>query len=197
MEDAQAQTTSPTLLGRLCLDPPDATAWAAFVYRYGPRIHAWCQQQHLQEADAQDVTQDVLLKLLARMRTFSYDESRSFRGWLKTVTMHALCDHVEEQRLAGRGSGGFAAIENVEAREDFVRYLDHEFDLELLEEAKTRVRRRVQTHTWEVFRLLTEDRVTGDEVGQRLSMEVATVFATRSKVKKMLREEIHRLECRS
>jgi RNA polymerase sigma-70 factor (ECF subfamily) len=88
MDDARSSGTSPTLLGRLRQDPADTAAWSTFVLRYGPRIHAWCQQWRLQEADAQDVTQNVLVKLLARMRTFNYDRAGSFRGWLKTVTYH-------------------------------------------------------------------------------------------------------------
>ena len=34
--------------------PADPQAWKAFVERYGPLIHGWCLQRHLQEADAED-----------------------------------------------------------------------------------------------------------------------------------------------
>jgi DNA-directed RNA polymerase specialized sigma24 family protein len=85
MDDARSPATNPTLLGRLRQDPPDTAVWSTFVLRYGPRVHAWCRLWRLQEADAQDVTQDVLVKLVARMRTFSYDRSRAGRsgrrGW--------------------------------------------------------------------------------------------------------------------
>ena len=55
----------------------------------GPLIHRWCRRWRLQEADAQDVAQDVLLKLHGRMATFNYDPSGSFRAWLKTLAHHA------------------------------------------------------------------------------------------------------------
>ena len=51
-----------------------------FMARYGPKIHAWCRRWGLQEADAQDVTQMVLLRLSVKVREFVYDPSRSFRG---------------------------------------------------------------------------------------------------------------------
>ena len=82
-------TTSVTLLARLRRDPTDQAAWCDFVTRYGPKILQWCRRWRLQEADAQDVTQDVLLKLHSLMATFSYDASRSFHGWLKTLAHHA------------------------------------------------------------------------------------------------------------
>ena len=103
MDSAHSSATSPTLLGRLRQDPADGAAWSTFVLRYGPRIHAWCRQWRLQEADAQDVTQDVLIKLVARMRTFTYDASGSFRGWLKTVTYHAWRDALDGRQRAVQG----------------------------------------------------------------------------------------------
>jgi len=100
-----SSATNTTLLARLRLDPLDQGAWAQFVALYGPRIVAWCRNWRLQEADAQDVTQDVLVKLADKMRTFRYDADRSFRGWLKTVTQHALSKFVTRRRKdIGRAS---------------------------------------------------------------------------------------------
>ena len=145
MDDARSSATSPTLLGRLRQDPADTAAWSTFVLRYGPRVHAWCRHWRLQEADARDVTQNVLVKLVARMRTFSYDRSGSFRGWLKTVTYHAWRDYLHGQQRAGQGSGdsaALAALHSLEAGDDLARHLQEEFDLELLEEAAGRTRPR-------------------------------------------------------
>ena len=97
--------TSITLLGRLRQAPADQAAWSEFVERYGRKIYGWCRHWQLQEADAQDVTQDVLLKLAAKMRSFAYDRSGSFRGWLKTLTHHAWQDFIEGRRRAGTGIG--------------------------------------------------------------------------------------------
>jgi DNA-directed RNA polymerase specialized sigma24 family protein len=69
--------TSPTLLGRLGHAPADQAAWAEFADRYGRKIYGWCRQWGLQEADAEDVTQQVLLKLADKMRTFILHAARS------------------------------------------------------------------------------------------------------------------------
>src|SRR5205085_1186310 len=97
--------TSPTLLGRLRQDPGDQAAWRTFVERYGPRLHAWCREWHLQEADALDVTQEVRLRLSRRLRSFHYGPSKSFRAWLRAVTRNALVDFQAQRQRPDRGSG--------------------------------------------------------------------------------------------
>jgi RNA polymerase sigma-70 factor (ECF subfamily) len=188
--------TSATLLARLRQSPADEAAWADFADRYGRKIYAWCRQWRLQEADAEDVTQTVLLKLAAKMQTFEYDRERSFRGWLKTVTRNAWSDYWAG-RKAGVAAGGSQAVEllgTVEAREDLVQRLDDEFDRDLLDEATARVRQRVTPRTWQAFEMTAVQGKSGAETAAALGMKVATVFVARSKVQKMLQEEVRRLE---
>src|SRR5262245_51933513 len=82
--------TRATLLARLYQGgSADAEAWRQFVDVYGRQIYKWCRYRQLQDADAQEVTQQVPVLLLAKMKEFVYDPGRSFRAWLKTVTHHA------------------------------------------------------------------------------------------------------------
>jgi RNA polymerase sigma-70 factor (ECF subfamily) len=188
--------TSATLLARLRQVPPDQAAWAQFTERYGRKIYAWCRRWNLQEADAEDLTQDVLLKLAEKMQTFVYDPAKSFRAWLKTVARHAWSDSWSG-RKAAIGAGGSQALEllqTVEAREDLVRRLEEEFDRELLDEAMARVRLRVMPRTWEAFDRTALQGQSGAEAAQALGMKVATVFVARSKVQKMIQEEMQKLE---
>jgi RNA polymerase sigma factor (sigma-70 family) len=190
--------TRVTLLGRLGHDPADPAAWAEFVDHYGRKIHAWSRAWGLQEADAQDVTQSVLLNLAGRLRDFRYDAGRSFRAWLKTVTHHAWRDYLTARDRAGRGTGDSAMLgqlANVEARDDLIRRLEDAFDHELLREAMARIRLRVEPRTWDAFRLLALEGWTGAAAARRLGMKVATAFVARSKVVRMLRDEVARLDC--
>jgi RNA polymerase sigma-70 factor (ECF subfamily) len=153
-----------TLLGRLCRDPANQAYWAEFVDRYWAKIYGWCRQWGLQEADAQDVTQDVLLRLAGRIRHFRYDPGKSFLAWLMTVTRHAYVDFLDHRQQLGRGSGDSQVLEmlrGVEARDDLLKKLDEEFDRELLEEAMARVRLRVAPQTWEAFRLTAPEGLRG------------------------------------
>jgi RNA polymerase sigma-70 factor (ECF subfamily) len=186
-------------LARLRQDPTDQAAWDAFVERYGRHIYRWCRQWKLQDADAEDVTQNVLAKLARRLRDFYYDPSRSFRGWLKTVAHHAWRDFVDGRR--GRAAAGdnhaWDLMHTLEAREDLVQKLEEAFDHELLDAAKVRVRLRVAPRTWDAFRLVALEGMPAVEVAATLHMQVAMVYVAKSKVQKMLQEEIRKLEAGS
>jgi RNA polymerase sigma-70 factor (ECF subfamily) len=197
MGDDSAWGTRLSLLSRLRKDPQDTSAWDEFVGRYGPQIDSWCRRWGLQQADAQDVSQTVLVLLAAKLRTFVYDPARSFRAWLKTLARHAWSDFVAEQQRSVPGCGGsgmFEVLHAVEARDDLERRLEEAFDLELLQVAMGNVRERVEEHTWEAFRLTALEGLSGAEAASRLGMPVASAFKAKSNVQKMLREEIDRLE---
>ena len=135
---SSSSRTSPTLLGRLGRSPTDQAAWDTFVDRYGPKIYAWCLYWKLQKADAEDVTQTVLLKLARNFAAFSYDPSKSFRAWLKTVTRNAWSDLQQTHRAATQGTGDTQTLQvlaSVEARDDLATRLEAEFDQEMLDEA--------------------------------------------------------------
>ncbi|MFL5243878.1 MAG: RNA polymerase sigma factor [Gemmataceae bacterium] len=187
--------TSATLLARLRQAPSDQAAWNRFAECYGRKIYAWCRQWNLQEADAEDITQNVLIKLADKMKTFVYDPDKSFRAWLKTVTRNAWSDYwAARKAVAVGGSQAVEMLATVEAREDLVRRLDGEFDRELLEEATARVKLRVTPRTWQAFERTAVQGHSGAEAAAALDMKVATVFVARSKVQKMLQEEIQVLE---
>jgi RNA polymerase sigma-70 factor (ECF subfamily) len=190
--------TQRTLLERLT-QPGDGNqaAWAEFVDRYGRKIYGWCLRWGLRREDAQDVTQVVLLKLVRRMKEFTYDPSRRFRAWLKTVTHHAWRDFVDSRQnrqIACGGDEGWAKLEGLTARDDLSRELEGLFDLELLEKAMDQVRLRAAPHTWAAFAMTAVEGIPAPEVARRLDMKVSRVWAARSIIQQRLQEECRRLE---
>ena len=191
--------TSGTLLLRLRqLD--DREAWGEFVEQYTPRIFAWCRRYRLQDSDAADVTQEVLGKLVRAIRSFDYDATRgSFRGWLKTVTNNAVRDFLEDLARPGRGSGDtqvggmLAALQAPDAIQDLTASLEEEAERELLREAESRVQLRVQPNKWEAYRLTALKNVAASDAATELGMPVSEVYVAKSRVLKLLREEVARL----
>jgi RNA polymerase sigma-70 factor (ECF subfamily) len=196
----QPPITSLSLLERLRHGPEDTAAWADFVDRYGTVLYDWCRRWNLQDADARDVTQAILLRLVRGMKTFQHENGRSFRGWLWTVAHNAWQDFIASRRKNLRsGLGGQPAemddpLDTVVSRDDMMSRLDREFDRELLAEAQARVRLRVEAKTWDAFVLSAEEDVPAAEAAKRLGMTVAATFKAKSKVLRMLREEIRKLE---
>jgi RNA polymerase sigma factor (sigma-70 family) len=198
MADFSDSRTHRTLLERLAQSGGrNQAAWSEFVDRYGRKIHWWCLRWRLQDADAQDVTQIVLLKLAQRMKDFTYDPNRSFRAWLKTVSHHAWQDFVESRQTATLATGGDLAddrLDSITARDDLSCELEGLFDLELLETAMQRVRLRAAPHTWMAFSMTAVEGIPAPEVAHRLGMKIARVYAARSTIQQRLQEECRRLE---
>src|SRR5947209_7715001 len=142
----------------LLSNPADPHCWSAFVERYAPKIYGWCRQRGLQDADAQDVTQEVLTQLMQKLRTFAYDPQKgSFRGWLKTLTHHAWSDYLQSRQRAGTSGENNAIrerLDSLEAREDLLTTLAETFDLEVLAEAQARVQLQVSPRDWKIFEAL-------------------------------------------
>ena len=195
---AESASRTGSVLLILLNNPRDAQSWNAFVDRYAPKIYGWCRQRGFQEADAQDVTQEVLTQLVQKLQTFRYEPQKgSFRSWLKTLTHHAWCDYLERQ---GRASGShedpqwWERLEAVEGREDLLQALAETFDLEVLAEAQARVQLQVSPRDWKIFEDLALAGRSGPAVARELNMTVTAVLMARSRVQKKLRREIQKLE---
>jgi RNA polymerase sigma-70 factor (ECF subfamily) len=190
--------THQTLLARLAQSGSQSqAAWSEFVGRYGRKIYGWCLRWRLQDADAEDVTQIVLLKLAEHMKAFTYDRRRSFRAWLKTVTHHAWQDFVASRRTALLAAGGDSwgeRLHSLTARDELSGALEELFDLELLEKAMQRVRLRAAPHTWMAFSMTAVEGIPAPEVARRLEMKIARVYAARSNIQQRLHDECRRLE---
>lgn len=197
MTDHTNSATRITLLGRLRHNPGDPDAWDEFVRHYQSRLFAWCRRWGAQPADAEDVTQVVLLKLSQKMADFKYDPSRSFRAWLKTITHHAWYDFEKDRNRPGQGSGDtlfVQLLENVQAREDLAKQIDEECTRQLLEEAMLRVRLRVSPNTWDAFRLTALEGLSGAEASQRLNVPTSQIFVYKFRVQKLLEQEMKQLD---
>lgn len=191
------QTTRVSLLARLGTGSSDPSAWPEFVGTYGPAVIAWCRHHGLQDSDAEDVTQDVLFRFWRHSERFRYDPLRRFRGYLRRMVMTAVADWSAARALDRQATGDEAVqglLRDVPARVDLARRIEDAFDHEALVIAMREVEARVLPQTWQAFRLLAIERLSGDEVAGRLGIEVNHAYRARSRVQGMIREVIRRLE---
>src|SRR5581483_1857485 len=101
-------TTRPSLLLRL-RDVRDGPAWTEFVELYAPLVYGFARKQGLQDADAADLTQEVLRAVSRSIGQLEYDPGRgSFRNWLLTVVRSKLSNFRSAQARHPRGSGDSA-----------------------------------------------------------------------------------------
>ncbi len=194
----------PSTRGSLLLrlrDISDAESWSEFVACYAPRIFAWCRRFGLQDSDAFDATQTVLLKLVQNMRKFDYDPSAGkFRSWLQTVAIHVVRDVQRDWESRGRGTGDtqhgdqLHAIAAPDAMESLAAEIEATHHQELLRIASHQVRLRVKPQTWEAYYRTAVEGNLPPTVATDLRITVSEVYVSKSRVLKMLREEVKKLD---
>jgi RNA polymerase sigma-70 factor (ECF subfamily) len=182
--------TRPSLLVRI-RDAGDGPAWSRFVEIYAPLIYRYARRQGLQDADAADLTQDVLAAVSHGIRRLEYDPGRgSFRGWLFTVTRNKLrtwWQRRNRQEQAGGDTEALQLLQEQPAIEDASAW-ESEYRQRLFSWAAAQVRGTVEKSTWQAF---WQTAVEGKKAGQAsdaLGMSVAAVYMARSRVLARLKE---------
>ncbi len=173
-----------------------AAAWEEFVRIYSPEVLRWCRRCGLQENDAADVCQDVLVRFWKQAAKFEYDPSRRFRGYLRQVLNSALAgwSAARKHDRPAASSGAEGLLESLPAREELLHRIEAAYDTELLAIAMEDVKPRVKPHTWRAFELLAVERKSGSEAAEELGISTDLVYEARRNVQKMLKEVVARLE---
>ena len=81
------ELTPPSLLDQIRTSP-SKEAWQRLVSLYAPLLHHWAMRAGCGRDDADDLVQEVFLVLVHKLPDFEYDPRRTFRGWLRTVTIN-------------------------------------------------------------------------------------------------------------
>ncbi len=127
------ESTSTSLLRRL-RQPADRQAWSRFVELYTPLIYHWGRRAGLSAEDAADLTQEVLVLLVRKLPEFEYDRGKSFRGWLRTLTLNKWR---EQRRRRGVPAVNVSesALANIAEPDPAAAYWETEFRQHLVHSA--------------------------------------------------------------
>jgi RNA polymerase sigma-70 factor (ECF subfamily) len=88
-------------------DPPPENLTPELVFReYAPRIFNLARRMLGNDADAEDVTQDVLLQVVRKLDTFRGDSQ--IATWLHRVTVNAALAHRQKRANRQKREGGEA-----------------------------------------------------------------------------------------
>lgn len=191
VEEDRWPSTASSLLVRLRQES-DSEAWSVFVQVYTPLIFRYCTRRGLQEADAADVTQDVLQRIVTQIRTFQYDPERGrFRGWLGTLARHAISDYIARRKKSGQGHGGDSPHPELQelAGENDPAWTQ-EFNAVIYESAMERVRKEYDEVAWQAFEMVWIAKKKPAEVALILGKPADWVYKTKYNALKRLREEV-------
>jgi RNA polymerase sigma-70 factor (ECF subfamily) len=179
--------TPASLLERLRL-PTDPAAWSRFVELYTPLIYFWARGVGLQQADAADLVQEVFTLLLRKMPDFVYDAHRTFRGWLRTVTLNLWREN--QRRRSPVPVVGGVALTAVAAPDEAEALWEAEHRGYLVRRALELMRTDFQPASWKACWEVVVRGRTAAEVAAELGLSVGAVHAARFRVLARLRQEL-------
>jgi RNA polymerase sigma-70 factor (ECF subfamily) len=187
--------TRPSLLVRI-RDAEDRQAWDQFAEVYVPLIYGFTRKQGLQDADACDLTQEVLRAVSQAIRQLDYDRRQgTFRGWLFTIVRNELRDfHNRRQRVA-QGSGD-TQMHNLLAQQADAQQAscwDAEWEQQLFQAAARQVRTEVEAATWQAFWRTAIEGRSGKDVAAELKISAAAVYLAKGRVMARLKERVRTL----
>jgi RNA polymerase sigma-70 factor (ECF subfamily) len=184
--------TRPSLLVRI-RDAGDREAWGQFVEVYAPLVYRFARSRGLQDADAADLTQDVLQAVSGASKRLVYDPTRgTFRAWLYTVARNKLRNfRIARER---RQDNGDPSLLDEQPAPEEVEQWEREYEQRLFDWAAEQVRRRFQETTWRAFWMTAVEARPAAETAAALGISLGAVYIAKSRVLARLREEIQRLQ---
>jgi RNA polymerase sigma-70 factor (ECF subfamily) len=180
--------TRPSLLVRI-RDAGDREAWHRFVEVYAPLVYKFARGHDLQDADAADLTQDVLKAVCGASKRLVYDPQRgTFRAWLYTVARNKL-RNLLLARQRRREESDSRLLDEQPAREETEQW-EREYEQRLFEWAAAKVRGGFQESTWRAFWLTAVEGRGASEAAMELGISVGAVYIAKSRVLARLRQQI-------
>lgn len=189
-------TTRPSLLIRV-RDADDRDAWDEFVELYTPMIFSYATRRGLQQADAADLAQDVMLSVARSIGRFQYDRQiGAFRAWLFRVTGNRLRTLMNQKQRRAHGSGDSRVqrlLAEIPASEDESLW-QTEYKKRIFEWAVNKVRVEFRSATFEAFEQTALQQQPAAQVAAALNVSVGAVYIARSRVTARIREVISEVE---
>jgi RNA polymerase sigma factor (sigma-70 family) len=177
--------TRASLLVRL-RDPQDEAAWTEFVDLYAPLVYGYARKQGLQDADAADLSQEVLGAVAGSVGRLHYDPNRgAFRSWLFTIVRRKLSNWraAQKNRMQGSGDTGMhQLLEQCPGPTTLDGEWEAEWEQRVFAWACEQVRRDVSDVTWRAFWRTAFDGQPGKQVAKELGVTVAAVYHARSRI---------------
>lgn len=171
-------------------------AWAEFVQIYRPVIYRMARRRGMQDADAQDLSQDVLVRISMAISRWEPREGIRFRHWLRTVASNAIVSAVTKPKPHGMVDG--SAADQILADTPEISATINELDEECFREQYLRaaaiVKVDVSPDTWAAFEQTVVHGRTCEEVAESLGKSLGTIYAARSRILKRLQVEVQNLQ---
>ena len=170
-------------------NPANREAWEQFTAIYRPIVYRLARTRGLQDADADDLAQQVLLAVARAIPDWQRNNSQArFRHWLRWIAKNAILNALTRgsKELAIGGSGFTNLIHGVSKPDNIELQLELEYRRQVYRQAAEIVRDAVQEQTWRVFMMTIIEGQSTESVARQMSITIGNVHAIRSRVMRRL-----------
>lgn len=190
--------TRHSLILRLT-DPEDAQAWEEFAAIYGPLVFRLARAKGFQDADAREVSQEVLLAVSRAVHRWEPNHQKGrFRDWLFRITRNWMINFLSRRNLRSIAGGESLVQDLADPESRDLSSESDEFELEYRREvfrwAAEQVQQQVREPTWRAFWLVAVEQDTVPEVSSKLGISIGAVHIACSRVRARLRDCVARWE---
>ncbi len=183
--------TQATLLTRL-RDGSDPLAWEEFFGRYWSLIYGFARHRGCSEHTAEDIVQDVMLKVFEQKDLFNYDPARGrFRDWLGTLVRNKVAQRRRGPSERVRAQGGDAQIHYAEPeapQSDPDAAWEAAFEETLLLVLLDVLRREMDPRAYLAFELYTLYDLPGGKVAKYTGLSRNGVYRAHKRALRRLKE---------
>lgn len=176
------------------------TAWDDFEGIYAPVIFRVAMGQGLQTTDAENVVQEVLLRVAKSVTNWIENQNRGpFRAWLiriaRNETLRLLSRQATRPWSQTSVSDNRLPLQTIAADDKSVSSeLAREYQRELFLWAAEQVRGEVEEHTWLAFWWTHVEGMAIAVAAQRLKVRPGNIYFARSRVMNRLRLAVSQFE---
>ena len=183
-------STQATLLRRM-REGADPLAWDQFFERYWPMIYALARHRGCSDHTAEEIVQEVMLKVFEQRDVFQYDPQRGrFRDWLATLVRNKVAEYRRRpsQRMRGRGGDSDVGLmeREVDAQPD-ARW-EAVFEQSLLLALLDVVRREFSAEAYLAFELLALRELPWATVARTTGLSRHAIYRARKRILNRLRQ---------
>ena len=193
--DMDHHTTSQTLL-MLVKEPGSEAAWHRFETTYRPFVTAVVLQHGLTRADAEELCQDVMVKVWKALGNFLYEPERCrFRTWLARISENTAINFLKRKSTRERAQhldDGETYLLGLSEGAEVESLAEDEWRLFIAQSAWDAIQDRFNSLQLKVYAEMAAGR-TAAEVSQLLDIKENTAYVYRKAVQEGMSLAIKRL----
>lgn len=184
--------TSLSLLERL-RNSSDDEAWRRFHDLYGPLIRYWLVQRGINQADADDIQQEVMQLAVVELAEFQHSgRVGALRCWLRQVVANRLRDYWRKRNREATApqASVFATLAEqlADPNSELSKAWDEEYHRALCERLLNLAQNEFEDQTMTAFRRVTLGGLKPADAAEELGMTANAVRIAQSRVLRRLRE---------